>query len=102
MPGFKNNFLKGLLVGVTLAIVAPFATIDLVGSAVPSAEASSPQHEIQTVNRAGKSDRLHNPQRAKQDVDNSNKLPSIPIGCDPAFSPLSKGARSNFSSRCLV
>jgi hypothetical protein len=26
----------------------------------------------------------------------------IPVGCDPAFSPLSGSARANFSARCLA
>jgi hypothetical protein len=28
--------------------------------------------------------------------------PKIPVGCDPAFSPLSSAAKSNFSARCLA
>jgi hypothetical protein len=96
---FSGNFLIGAIAGAALAILAPLAATDLIAG--PRVAASPQKFEIQTVNRAGKSDRLHNPQRATRDSDDA-KPAKIPVGCDPAFSPLSKGARMNFSSRCLA
>jgi hypothetical protein len=102
MYGFGGNFLAGLLIGGALAILAPLAATDLAaGSAVPRVENISTQIKFdgQLVNRAAKSDRL-NLVPAKRDAENA-KPAKIPIGCDPAFSPLSKGA-PNFSARCLA
>jgi hypothetical protein len=102
MYGFGGNFLAGLLIGGALAILAPLLATDLAaGSAVPRTENVSTQFKFdgQQVNRAAKSDRL-NIAPKKQDADNA-KPAKIPIGCDPAFSPLSKGV-PNFSARCLA
>jgi hypothetical protein len=109
MAGFKTNFLAGLLIGAALAVVAPVAGADLVAGLTmfsPPASAGTPaattvQRTVlpQSVNRVAKSDRLHPSQKATGD--SPKKLPKILEGCDPAFSPLSKGAASNFASRCL-
>ena len=100
MYGFGGNFLAGLLIGGALAILAPLLATDLAaGSAAPRAENVSTQikFDSQAINRAAKSDRLA---PTKQDAENA-KPAKIPMGCDPAFSPLSKGA-PNFSARCLA
>ena len=102
MYGFGGNFLAGLLIGGALAILAPLLATDIAaGSAAPRNENVSTQikFEGQEVNRAAKSDRLKSAP-SKQDAENA-KPAKIPMGCDPAFSPLSKGA-PNFSARCLA
>jgi hypothetical protein len=109
MTGFKTNFLAGLLIGVALAVVAPVAGADLfAGLALLSPPASAGTAAVtvhqqnvipQSVNRAAKADRLHPSPKATGD---SRPKAKILEGCDPAFSPLSKGAASNFSSRCLA
>ena len=102
MYGFGGNFLAGLLIGGALAILAPLLATDLAaGSAAPQTQNVSTQikFDTQAVNRAAKSDRL-NMAPKKQDAENA-KPANIPVGCDPAFSPLSKGA-PNFSARCLA
>ena len=99
---FSGNFMMGLIAGAALAVLAPLAATDLIaGPRIAASQGKHEKFEIQTVNRAGKSDRLHNPRRATRDSDDA-KPAKIPVGCDPAFSPLSKGARMNFSSRCLA
>lgn len=95
---FGSNFLMGLIAGAALAVLAPLAATDLIAG--PRIGATPEKFEIQTVNRAGKSDRLQSPKRATSDNEDA-KPAKIPVGCDPAFSPLSKGARMNFSARCL-
>ena len=106
MYGFSSNFLAGLLLGVALTIIAPLAATDLTAGVVMQRPAvTQSTYEVQIVNRAAKANRLHNPVRATRDVENesqNHKPAKIPIGCDAAFSPLSKGARMNFSSRCLA
>jgi hypothetical protein len=103
MYGFGGNFLAGLLIGGALAILAPLLATDLAAgsAAAPRTENVSTQIKFdgQAVNRAAKSDRLKIAPN-KQDAE-SAKPAKIPMGCDPAFSPLSKGA-PNFSARCLA
>lgn len=96
MAVFKANFLAGVLVGAALAVAAPFAGAEMVAALSAPAKASVVP---QTVNRAAKSDRLH-PHDAVRNAPST--VPKILEGCDPAFSPLSKGAGANFSSRCLA
>ena len=101
MYGFGTNFIAGVLLGALIAVLAPLAGIDLAaGGPVQRVETSAHVKNVQAVNRAAKSDRLPLPVRAKQDADNAKPV-KIPVGCDPAFSPLTKST-SNFSSRCLV
>jgi hypothetical protein len=108
VAGFKTNFLAGLLIGAALAFAAPLAGADLVALLSAPARAGAPVSSVQqvvnvqTVNRSAKSDRLH-PLKATNDLRDSRQKPrKIPEGCDPAFSPLSKDAASNFSSRCMA
>jgi hypothetical protein len=103
MTVFRANFLAGILVGVALAIAAPLAGTELVAGLSPTANANSAavgseSALSQTVNRSGKSDRLH-PRNAASS--SRPKIPKIPEGCDTLFSPLSRGAASNYVSRCL-
>lgn len=101
MYGFGTNFLAGLVIGAGLAVLAPLAAVDPAAGVPQAGGQMQTQFEVQTVNRAAKSDRVHNPQRATRDIDESKPV-KIPVGCDPAFSPLSKGAGMNFSSRCVA
>ena len=104
MYGFSGNFLAGLLIGGALAILAPLFATDLAaGSAAPRVEeniTTQIKFDSQAVNRAAKSDRLNTTTSSKRDAENA-KPTKIPVGCDPAFSPLSKGA-TNFAARCLA
>lgn len=108
MTVFRANFVAGILVGIALAIAAPLAGTELVAGLSPTAKATTATASrmavlgdsvpLQTVNRSGKSDRLH-PRNAAGS--SRSKMPRILEGCDPAFSPLSRGAASNYVSRCL-
>jgi hypothetical protein len=100
---FKTNFILGILVGIALAVAAPLAGAELVETFSTPAKANSISADLtkvapQVVNRAGKSDRL----RPSHNAIGDSRSPKIPDGCDPAFSPLSRGAGSNFSGRCLT
>jgi hypothetical protein len=101
MAVFKSNFVAGILVGLGVALAAPLAGTELVASLSAPAKANvqNPASVTpQTVNRAGKADRI----RPAHNAIGRSGPTKIPEGCDPAFSPLSKGAASNFSSRCLA
>jgi len=50
----------------------------------------------QVVDRTRKGDRL----QANQPMPPQTR-PTMPIGCEPAFSALSAGARANFAGRCV-
>jgi hypothetical protein len=108
MGGFKINFLVGLLVGAVVAILAPLAGADLIAALSAPVQATTTGSAItkealgpQSVNRATKSDRLH-PLNATNEVrEPRRKLPRIPEGCDPAFSPLTRNGAADFLSRCL-
>jgi hypothetical protein len=105
MAGFRANFMMGVVVGCVLAALASFVGTDLLAVLSMPAKASmstSVRDAMgpQSVNRIGKSDRLHPAQNAT--TEERAKPRKIPEGCDPAFSPLSKGAASNFSTRCLA
>lgn len=96
----KTNFLAGLLVGAAVAVAIPLVGTEVVATLSGPAQATvtAPQ-DLQIVNRAGKADRLHPVHNA---IGRSAPKAKILEGCDPAFSPLSKGAASNFSSRCVA
>ena len=101
MAVFKANFLAGLVVGAAVAVAMPLAGTEIFATLSDSAQAAAPQPTVhQTVNRANKSDRLHPAYNAVGQ--SAPKAQKVLEGCDPAFSPLSKGAASNFSSRCLA
>jgi len=53
----------------------------------------------QVVDRTRKGDRLQLP-LANQPMPPQTR-PTMPIGCEPAFSALSAGARANFAGRCV-
>lgn len=87
-------FAAGLL-AVAMGVVAP-----LLGLPV-GARATSDRGPVQSVNRARKGDRLILP-TAGDKLQRTHQLPTIIVGCEPAFSPLAASARANFSSRCIV
>jgi hypothetical protein len=96
MRGFASYLLAGILVVLAMDMVAPPVGLGLSVSAWPAAEPM-----VQLVDRTGKSDRL----RASTTVGKQQEpvtLPAVLIGCDPAFSPLSASAQSNFSGRCVA
>lgn len=86
--------------GAAVAVAIPLVGTEVVATLSGPAQATvtAPQ-DLQIVNRAGKADRLHPVHNA---IGRSAPKAKILEGCDPAFSPLSKGAASNFSSRCVA
>jgi hypothetical protein len=66
---------------------------------------------LHVVDRSRKGDRLtstpdNGRSNAQQPVPveqtRPQPVPRIPVGCDPAFSPLSGASRANFTGRCLA
>jgi len=93
MRGLVSYLLAAFVVVMALDSVAPIG-LGLARGAIPVAEGSL----VQSVDRSHKADRLpvttEKEQRAVQ--------PSMLVGCDPGFSPLSVSARANFARRCIA
>ena len=100
---------------VTLAVMdqvpLPAATANHVNSATTSSERA-----VTLVNRSRKGDRITpvapviraEGQTARESTPPAEppsrptaRGPRLPIGCDPAFSPLASSASLNFAGRCL-
>jgi hypothetical protein len=98
MRGFAYYLLAGILAVVAMDLIAPPVGLGLPVGAWPTVEQGALVH---SVNRIHKGDRLDVPTA----VDKSHaprKLPTVLVGCDPVFSPLSASARANFSRRCVA
>jgi hypothetical protein len=108
MCTFLRYSAGGLAVLLTSAYVAASAEI---GISAFRPTVMEPEVAAKTVvNRANKGDRAVTLRDARQApataVQNkpakTTKEPKILEGCDPAFSPLTASAKSNYASRCLV
>jgi len=103
---------------VVAAIIAAAFTALTSGASIhteraPFVTASHPPASLHDIDRNQKGDRLKVRARTARDNEPGAQLPSLRpqpavpvrpdmlVGCDPAFSPLSKSSRSNFPSRCL-
>ena len=98
MRGFASYLVAGILVVLALDLIAPPVGLGLSVGAWPVAErGSSPQ----SVDRTRKGDRLSVPATVGKH-ETKRKPPTLLIGCDPVFSPLSASAQANFSGRCVA
>jgi hypothetical protein len=87
-----------ILVVLAWDYIAPPVGFGLAVSALPAVDQGP---VVQTVIRIHKSDRLSMPATIdKQKV--PRKSPTMLVGCDPVFSPLSASAQANFSGRCIA
>ena len=98
MRNFVSYGLASALVALLLAVIAPPAGFGLDVSARPSIEGQILVPQI--VDRARKSDRLQVPRASEKQI----TPPAAPVlvGCEPAFSVLSKEKQANFPGRCLA
>ena len=109
-----RNSTRSMLVrvsGVTLILAAATAAVAMNGPAaggVSGMSISAPTGDrLVSVNRANKGDRLSQAPAEQP----AHSLPSteavvppkrVPLGCDPAFSPVADPAHANIYKRCLV
>jgi hypothetical protein len=83
--------------------------------AAPGLDASQQSFHVQAAKSLYMVDRTHKGDRLAPTRDSSQsnvaptpieqtrpQPPRIPVGCDPAFSPLSGSSRANFTARCLA
>jgi hypothetical protein len=93
MRGFASYVMASILVVLALDFVAPPVGLGLAIASGPGVDQS------QTVVRSHKGDRLSVPAASGK---TPSKSPTVLVGCDPAFSPLSASAQANFSARCIA
>jgi len=95
-----RNFISSILVAAAVALMLD-AVVLPAGFSLAVTARHSVENDLsgQVVNRTRKGDRLHVP-LANQPV-SPKTTPTMPVGCEPAFSALSVGARANFAGRCL-
>ena len=97
--------------GLAVVLLMDFGTLPSATGLDPSQQSFHAQapKSLHVVDRTHKSDRI----APAQDSSKSNITPApieqtrpqpsrIPVGCDPAFSPLSGSSRANFTARCLA
>jgi len=99
------------VVGATLIIAITFAAVTMDGPAVgemsgPSISAPTVERSV-SVNRVNKGDRLSQgpvdrPSHNSPSTEAVIPLKRVPLGCDPAFSPVADPARANIYKRCMV
>ena len=98
MRWFASYVVAGILVVLAMDFLAPPIGLSLPVGAWPEVAQNS---LIISVNRTNKGDRLMVPKTiGKQQA--PRKSPTILVGCDPVFSPLSASARVNFPGRCIA
>ena len=95
MRGFISYILAGTVVVIAMDAMAPPVGLGLAtGTSLAIEEAG------QVVDRTHKGDRLQVP------LANGRRMlppraPAMLVGCEPVFSSLSTGSRSNFAGRCV-
>jgi hypothetical protein len=93
MRGFASYVVAGILVVLALDFFASPVGLGLAVASGPAVD------QTQIVVRNHKGDRLSVPASGGKTPVN---LPTMLVGCDPAFSPLSASAQANFSARCIA
>jgi hypothetical protein len=98
MRGFVSYVFAGILVVLTMDVVAPPVGLGLAVMAWPAFNEGT---TTQAVNRAHKGDRLQIP------TANGRRMsppiaPAPLVGCEPVFSVLSSSAHANYPGRCVA
>jgi hypothetical protein len=98
MRNFVSYVLASAFVVLLMAVIAPPVGFGLSVSARPPIEGQRSVPQI--VDRARKSDRLQVPRASERQT----TPPAAPVlvGCEPAFSALSKEKQANFPGRCMA
>ena len=94
-----RNFISSIVVAAAVALVLAVVLPTGFSLAVTARHSVESDFSGQVVDRTGKGDRLNVP-LANQPA-SPPTAPTMPIGCEPAFSALSTGAYANFAGRCL-
>jgi hypothetical protein len=98
MRAFSGYLAIGGL-GVLAMSAVTIAGLGLAVGARPVVEGSI---VVQHVDRTHKTDRLDVRKISSGRPTPQRSLGVVPVGCEPAFSPLSSSAHTNFSGRCAA
>jgi hypothetical protein len=97
MRGFTGYLLIGVLAVLTMGTV----TVAGLGVTVGARPVSERGAIVQHVDRTNKGDRLN----ARTIVGTERSAPkrqiALPVGCEPAFSPLESAGHPNITGRCV-
>jgi len=93
MRGFASYVMAAVLVVLALDFIAPPVGLGLAIASGPAVD------QAQIVVRSHKGDRLSVPAVGGKVPSSS---PTVLVGCDPVFSPLSASAQANFAGRCVA
>jgi hypothetical protein len=96
MRGFVSYLIAGILVVLTLGMIAPLVALSPVGAS----PAVSNSVTLQAVDRTNKGDRVPVTIVSKQKPE-APRPPALLAGCDPAFSPLAASTHANFARSCI-
>ena len=96
MRGFVSYLVAGILMVLTLGMIAQLVALSPVGAS----PAVSNGGTLQVVDRTNKGDRVPATIVSKQKPE-APRPPALLAGCDPAFSPLAASARANFARSCI-
>ena len=97
MRGFSMYLAAGILVVLAMDLIAPPVGMGFDVFAWPAVKGGA---IVQHVNRTNKGDRLLVPTATGRQL-TPKQQPPLLIGCDPAYSPLSGGVRTNIAARCV-
>jgi hypothetical protein len=97
MRGFSIYLAAGILVVLAMDLIAPPVGMGFDVFAWPAVKGDA---IVQHVDRTNKSDRLIVPTAIGRQL-MPKRQPPLLVGCDPAFSPLSGGQRTNIAARCV-
>jgi hypothetical protein len=98
MRNIISYSLASAFVVLLLAVISPPAGFSLSVAARPSVEKQEAVPQI--VDRRHKSDRLQVPRASGRQL--TPRPAPVLVGCEPAFSSLSKEKQANFPGRCLA
>jgi hypothetical protein len=98
MRGFVSYVFAGILVVLTMDVVAPPVGLGLAVMAWPAFNEGT---ATQAVNRAHKGDRLQIPTANRRRM-SPPIAPASLVGCEPVFSALSSSAHANYPGRCVA
>jgi hypothetical protein len=96
MRKFVSYIIAGSAVVLAMDVIAPPVGLDLALMGSPEVAGNATP---QIVDRTHKGDRLQAPMANDK---TPLSAPPVLIGCEPAFSALSSGARANFPGRCIA
>ena len=111
LTGISTGSVLPRVVGATLIVATTFAAVMMNGAAAggvsgPSISAPTVEHSV-SVNRINKGDRLspitaNHPAHSAPSTEVEIPPKRVPLGCDPAFSPVADPAHGTIYKRCMV